>query len=210
MNKIMFASDASSERATSIEDYQNACTDFILDISKDYKDWVERYQLPVEETNSRNGSIDSIVEKTNNWIVRYGNTIKKVDVIMNDGVSKMAENTASYPFQFNVSSNGEKRYLVQLGGLVRLKITAIPGEGKSVRIGMFNKDSLFQVSSNAEIKFNVSKESLKSSDILDDYVTLNASKYVKGDIVSITMIVEELTGDYVSERRGYTTIILIQ
>ena len=75
---------------------------------------------------------------------------------------------------------------------------------------MFDKESLFQISSNTEVRFNISQESLKSLDILDDYVTLNASKFVKGDLVSITIIVEELTGEYVSERRGYTTIILIQ
>jgi len=206
----MFASDAGSERATSIEDYQNACINFILDIGTDYKDWVERYSLTDEETSLRKGSIDSIVETTNNWILRYGITIKKVDIIMNDGVNKMAENTAGYPFSFEVSANGAKRYLVHVAGLVRLKITAIPEEGRTVRIGMFNKESLFQISSNAEVHFNVSQESLKSSDILDDYVTLDASKYAKGDIVSITIIVEELTDDYVSERRGYTTIILVQ
>jgi len=206
----MFASDAGSERATSIEDYQNACINFILDIGTDYKDWVERYSLTDEETSLRKGSIDSIVETTNNWILRYGITIKKVDIIMNDGVNKMAENTAGYPFSFEVSANGTKRYLVHVAGLVRLKITAIPKEGRTVRIGMFNKESLFQISSNAEVHFNVSQESLKSSDILDDYVTLDASKYAKGDIVSITIIVEELTDDYVSERRGYTTIILVQ
>ncbi|MDQ5868948.1 MAG: hypothetical protein M3530_04380 [Thermoproteota archaeon] len=206
----MFASDAGSERATSIEDYQNACINFILDIGTDYKDWVERYSLTDEETSLRKGSIDSIVETTNNWILRYGITIKKVDIIMNDGVNKMAENTAGYPFSFEVSANGAKRYFVHVAGLVRLKITAIPEEGRTVRIGMFNKESLFQISSNAEVHFNVSQESLKSSDILDDYITLDASKYAKGDIVSITIIVEELTDDYVSERRGYTTIILVQ
>ena len=33
----MFATDSSSERATSIEDYQNTCMDFIIDIRKDYR-----------------------------------------------------------------------------------------------------------------------------------------------------------------------------
>ena len=37
----MFASDADSERATSIEDYQNTCSNFIIDLSKDYKDWID-------------------------------------------------------------------------------------------------------------------------------------------------------------------------
>jgi hypothetical protein len=206
----MFASDTASERATSIEDYQNACTNFIIDISTDYKNWVERYGLTNEETALRKGTIDSIVETTNSWILKYGNTIKKVDIIMNDGVTKMAENTAGYPFSFEVSANGLKRYLAHTAELIRLKITAIPHEGKTVRIGMFDKESLFQISSNTEVHFNVSQESLKSSDILDDYVTLDASKYARGDIVSITIIVEELSDEYVSERRGYTSIVLVR
>ena len=105
----MFATDSSSERATSIEDYQNTCTEFIIDISRDYKDWVDRYQLGEEETNKRKDSIDNVVAKTNNWIRNFCNTIKKVDVVMNDGISKMAEYTAGYPFELNVSVNSEKR-----------------------------------------------------------------------------------------------------
>src|SRR6476619_6842273 len=206
----MFASDTGSDRATSIEDYQNTCAEFITDISKDYEDWVDRYQLPEAENKSRKTSIDNIVKTTNDWIFRYADTIKKVDIIMNDGVSKMAENTAGYPFKFEVSANGLKRYVVHVAELVRLKITAIPDEGKTVRIGMFDKENLFQISSNKQVHFNVSQESLKSSDILDDYVTLDASKFAKGDLVSITIIGEELTGEYVSERRGYTSIVLIQ
>ena len=49
----MFASDRDSERATSIEDYQNTCTEFIQDISKDYLDWVERYQIPKDERDQK-------------------------------------------------------------------------------------------------------------------------------------------------------------
>ena len=49
----MFAVDGGSERATSIEDYQNTCSEFITDISKDYKDWVDRYQLIEEESKYR-------------------------------------------------------------------------------------------------------------------------------------------------------------
>ena len=69
----MFATDSSSERATSIEDYQNTCTEFIIDISRDYKDWVDRYQLGEEETNKRKDSIDNVVAKTNNWIRNFLN-----------------------------------------------------------------------------------------------------------------------------------------
>ena len=49
----MFATDSSSERATSIEDYQNTCMEFIIDISRDYKDWVDRYELSNDEITKR-------------------------------------------------------------------------------------------------------------------------------------------------------------
>jgi hypothetical protein len=101
----MFATDSSSERATSIEDYQNTCSEFITDISRDYMDWIERYQLGEQETARRKETINRIVKTTNDWIVKYGTTIKKVDIVMNDGVNKMAENTAGYPFQFDVLVN---------------------------------------------------------------------------------------------------------
>ena len=101
----MFATDSSSERATSIEDYQYTCTEFITDISRDYKDWVDRYQLSNEESTKRKESIDNVVTTTNNWIRNFCNTIKKVDIVMNDGINKMAESTAGYPFHFEVSIN---------------------------------------------------------------------------------------------------------
>ncbi len=64
----MFASDIDSERATSIEDYQNTCTDFISDLSKDYKEWIDRYKLSPNEENTRKTRIDEIVKKTNEFI----------------------------------------------------------------------------------------------------------------------------------------------
>jgi uncharacterized protein YeeX (DUF496 family) len=67
----MFATDSSSERATSIEDYQNTCMEFIIDISRDYKDWVERYQLSNNEIIKRKKSIDSVVKTSNEWIQNY-------------------------------------------------------------------------------------------------------------------------------------------
>ncbi|MGV8107190.1 MAG: hypothetical protein ACP5OH_05410, partial [Nitrososphaerota archaeon] len=70
----MFATDSSSERATSIEDYQHTCTEFITDISRDYKDWVDRYQLSNEESSKRKESIDNVVTTTNNWIRNFCNT----------------------------------------------------------------------------------------------------------------------------------------
>jgi hypothetical protein len=53
----MITPDNGSRNAGSVEDYQNTCAEFIVDISKDYKDWVDRYQLSEEETQSRKATI---------------------------------------------------------------------------------------------------------------------------------------------------------
>lgn len=205
----MFATDSSSERATSIEDYQNTCTEFIIDISRDYKEWVDRYQLSEEETNNRKESIDNIVATTNNWIRNFGNTIKKVDVVMNDGINKMAESTAGYPFQFNISVDSQKRYAKHKQGKIGLRVKAVPRAGRTIRLGKYSKNELFLISSSSPVFPSVSEESLKAVDILDDYMMLDASTCDKGSIISITMIAEEVRDEYVSESRGYSTIILI-
>jgi uncharacterized protein YeeX (DUF496 family) len=205
----MFATDSSSERATSIEDYQHTCTEFITDISRDYKDWVDRYQLSNEESSKRKESIDNVVTTTNNWIRNFCNTIKKVDIVMNDGINKMAETTAGYPFHFEVSVNSVKRYIKHNQGTVALRVNAIPHEGRMVRLGKYSKNELFLISSSSPISPTVSEESLNTVDILDDYITLDASSCEKGSIASITIIVEEVKDDYVSESRGYSTVIMI-
>ena len=205
----MFATDSSSERATSIEDYQYTCTEFITDISRDYKDWVDRYQLSNEEYSKRKESIDNVVTTTNNWIRNFCNTIKKVDIVMNDGINKMAENTAGYPFHFEVSVNSVKRYAKHNQGTIALRVKAIPQEGRMVRLGKYSKNELFLISSSSPISLTVSEESMNTVDILDDYITLDASSCEKGSIVSITIIVEEVKDDYVSESRGYSTVIMI-
>jgi hypothetical protein len=205
----MFATDSSSERATSIEDYQYTCTEFITDISRDYKDWVDRYQLSNEESSKRKESIDNVVTTTNEWIRNFCNTIKKVDIVMNDGINKMAENTAGYPFHFEVSVNSVKRYSKHSEGTIALRVKAIPQEGRTVRLGKYSKNELFLITSSSPISSTVSEESMNTVDILDDFITLDASSCEKGSIVSITIIVEEVKDDYVSESRGYSTVIMI-
>jgi hypothetical protein len=205
----MFAADSGSERATSIEDYQNTCTEFITDISKDYMDWVDRYQLGEQETSRRKAIIKEIVRTTNAWIVKFGTTIKKVDIVMNDGVNKMAENTAGYPFSFDVIVNRMTRYVSHPIGEVRVNIKATPRPSRLARIGSYHKDQLLLINSSSPVNFSVSKESLKGSDILDDYVIIDAKACRKQDLISMTTVVEELEGDNVTESRGYSTIILM-
>lgn len=205
----MFATDTGSERATSIEDYQNTCTEFITDISRDYMDWVDRYQLGDQEIARRKSVISSIVKTTNDWIARYGTTIKKVDIVMNDGVNKMAENTAGYPFKFDVVVNRLSRYTTHPVGEVRVNVKATPRPSRLARIGNYQKDQLLLISSSSPVNFTVSKESLRGADILDDYIIIETKGCKRHDLISITAVVEEVEGDYVTESRGYSTIILL-
>jgi hypothetical protein len=205
----MFASDSGSERATSIEDYQNTCTEFITDISHDYMDWIERYRLGEDETGRRRATINHIVRTTNDWIVKYGTTIKKVDIVMNDGVNKMAENTAGYPFQFDVLVNKMRRFTIHPIGEVRVNIKATPRSGRLARIGNYQKGQLLLINTSSPVKFSISKESMKAADVLDDYIIIDANNCHSHDLISLTPVVEEIEREYVTESRGYTTIILL-
>jgi hypothetical protein len=205
----MFAADGGSERATSIEDYQNTCTEFIVDISKDYKEWVDRYQLSEWENESRKASIDSIVQTTNEWIFKYADTIKKVDIIMNDGINKMAESTAGYPFRFRVLVNNMSRYTTNPIGEVQLNVIVNPRDGRLARIGNYGKDQLFLINSSSQVNFRISSESLRGVDILSDYVVIDAKNCLKYDVISITILAEEVNENSVVESRGFTTLILL-
>jgi hypothetical protein len=206
---MMFAADTGSERATSIEDYQNTCTEFIMDISRDYMDWVDRYQLGEQETAKRKSAISDIVKTTNDWITRYGTSIKKVDIAMNDGVNKMAESTAGYPFSYDIIVNRMSRYTAHPVGEIRMNIRATPRPGRLARIGNYQKDQLLLVNSSTPVTFSLSKESMKGADILDDYIIVDARNCKRNDLISVTAVAEEVEGDYVTESRGYSTIILL-
>ncbi len=204
----MFASDRDSERATSIEDYQNTCTEFIQDISKDYRDWVERYQLPKDERDQRNKEIEDIVTKTNDWIFKFGNTIKKIDIIMNDGINKMAETTAGYPFQIDVSSSNQKRYIIHEKKSIKLNLRSFPRQQRQVRVCNYDKDNIFLLSSSSKTDVKYSKTSFDSSDLLDEFIVINPNQFDNEEVISITIKVEELENEVVKESRGYTTLLI--
>ena len=149
------------------------------------------------------------MQTTNEWIYKYSDTIKKIDIVMNDGINKMAENTAGYPFNFLVSVNNMRRYTMESVGQVKLNVKATPREGRLARIGNYQKDQLLLISSSSPVNFNFSHESLKGADILDDYLVIDASQCQRNDLISVTVVVEEMDQDYASERRGYSTLILL-
>jgi hypothetical protein len=185
------------------------CSDFISDISRDYKDWVDRYQLSTPETVKRKEGIDLVARTTSNWIFKYGLNIKKVDIIMNDGINKMAEYTAGYPFDYEIFVGSAKRFVKQPLRKIALTVSALPRQGRMVRIGNYQKGQVFLLSSEKEVNYSASKESFVGGDILKDMVVLETTECKSGDLVSITIVVEEIQDSYVTEKRGYTTLILL-
>jgi hypothetical protein len=192
-----------------INNYQNTCSEFIKDLSLDYLNWVDRYNLTQEEMKMRKQKINDTVIKSSHIIDKFGDTIKKIDIIMNDGISKMAEYTAGYPFQFSILVNNLTRYTYNPGGKIRLNIKAIPNYGKGVRIGSYDKSNLILLNSSSSVNYSFNKSSLESADILDDYIIIDAKNCLNNDIISVTVIVEEIKDNIVFEKRGFSTLILV-
>lgn len=193
-----------------IKNYQNTCSEFLKDLSSDYLAWIDRYNLKTEETKRRKEKINETVLKSSNIIFNYGDTIKKIDIIMNDGINKMAEHTAGYPFDYSIIVNNMERYTYDSIGDLRLNIKAIPNYGNRVRLGNYDKDNFLLINSSSNVTYQVNKMSLEAVDILDDYIIIDAKNCVRNDIISITVIVEEVKDEFVSEKRGLSTLILIK
>jgi hypothetical protein len=192
-----------------VKNYQYTCSEFIKDLSLDYLNWVDRYNLPPEESKIRKLKINNIVIKSSHIIYKFGDTIKKIDIIMNDGISKMAEYTAGYPFQFSILVNNLTSYTYSPRGEIRLNIKAIPNFGKEVRIGSYDKENLMLLNSSSPVTYSFNKSSLESADILDDYIIIDAKNCLKNEILSATVIVEEIKDNIVFEKRGFSTLILV-
>ena len=201
--------DEDSERASSVEDYKVTCIQFIKDISNDYLAWVDYYKLPPEEDILRRAKIHAIVERTNDWIAKVATTIKAVDVVMNDGIQKMAEITAGYPFQIGVFVNNMAGYTLAKPDIIDINIKAVGREGCKVRLGWHQKEKRFLVSSTAHVSIDESSMPDQDFDMLDLHLKMNAQKCQPRDVISFTVVIIETKEGNEQERRGLTTIIHI-
>jgi len=196
------------EERESVDEYKITCIEFIRDISNDYKDWVYRYRLDKEEEGWRLRMIDNVVKVTSSWISLYGDTIKKIDIIKDDGITKMAEFTAGYPFELNVYITDNVRYVeYSKDSEISLDVKASTGEGRSVGITYYDKRymQLLNILSSSPVNL-ISYDSEKANSI-DAKVRLDISNCVVSDIISVTVIVGEYMLEDEIDRRGFTTLI---
>ena len=201
--------DENSERAPNVDSYRITCIDFIKDISRDYLAWVDRYNLPEDEDKKRRTEIASIIERTNEWIAKVPQTFKAVDVVMNDGIQKMAESTAGKPFQIGVFVNKKSGYTVANPGIINVNIKATGREGRKAKLGFHNKEERFRFETNGEAFFDKINIPEDESDLLDINLKLNAEKCVQRDVISFTVVVSEIQDGTESDRRGVSTVIHI-
>jgi len=206
----VFANDFGSERATSIDDYKITCIQFIDDLSDDYEAWVDRYRLPEEERKFRKNAIQEVVKTTNEWIGKFGNSVRKIDVIKDDGINKMAEFTAGYPFEFIINVEGQSRYVHHEQGQIKLNIKAKARENRQVKISRYSREQFVQILSSANVSVDENLVNFAPKEVLDDFVILDASACKPSDIISITITVEEVSDNVQVEKRGLSTIFRIK
>lgn len=202
-------SDDSSERANSVDDYKVTCIRFIEDISHDYLAWVDYYKLPPDEDKKRRDRIAAVIERTNEWIAKVSQTIKGVDVAMNDGIQKMAESTAGQPFQIGVFVNKQSGYTQSKPGIIDINVKASGRNGKKTRIIEHYKGQLFRIESTAKVFIDETTLPQGDFDLMDVHLSLDATQAQQRDLISFTVTVAEMADGYESDKRGVSTIIHI-
>ena len=201
--------DEASERANSVDDYKVTCIAFIEDISKDYLAWVDRYQLQPDEDKKRRDRIAAVITKSNEWIAKVSQTIKGVDVAMNDGIQKMAESTAGQPFQLGVFVNKQSGYTSSKPGIIEFNVKAVGRNGRKTKIIEHYKGQQFRVESTAKVFIDETRIPQGEYDLMDVTMYLDATAAKQRDLISFTITVAELENGYEAEKRGVSTIIHI-
>ena len=212
-NDEMDPDEGGAERTSNVTDYKRTCIDFIEDISGSYFEWIDYYsknkQIDENEDKKRRTEISAIVEKTNTWLAKVPMTIKAVDVVMNDGIQKMAESTAGKPFQIGVFINKISEYTMAKPGIIDIHVKASGRDGRNVKLGSHAQDERFRIESTGKVFFDEENIPENEFDTMDIHLKLNASKCVQRDVITITVIVSEMKDGNEYDRRGLSTIIHI-
>ena len=201
--------DDGSERTDNVNDYKITCIDFIKDISHDYEAWVDYYNLPEDEDKRRRAGIRATIERTNEWIAKVAQTIKAVDVVMNDGIQKMAESTAGKPFEIGVFVNGKSSYTLAKAGIIDVNVKSSGRKGRKTKLGFHFKYDRFRIESTCGAFIDDADLPSGEFDLMDIHLKLHAEKAQQRDVISFTVTVSEMEDDLEFDRRGISTIIHI-
>ena len=199
--------DDASLRTNNVNDYKVTCIDFIKDIANDYFAWVDYYKLAEEEDKRRRAGINTTIKRTNEWIAKVAQTITAVDVVMNDGIQKMAESTAGKPFQIGVFVNGTSSYTMTKPGIIDVNVKAAGREGRKTKIGFHFKNDRFRIESTCDAYLDEANLPDQEFELMDINLKLHLENAKQRDVISFTVTVSEIENDVELDRRGLTTIV---
>ena len=202
-----------SERTDNVTDYKRTCIDFIEDISGSYLEWIDFYsnrnEIDKNEDKKRRNEISAIIEKTNTWLAKVPTSIKAVDVVMNDGIQKMAEATAGKPFQIGVFVNQKSEYTMAKPGIIDVHVKSIGRDGRKTKLGFHHQSQRFRIESTGKAFFDETALPENEFDSLDMHLKLDASQCTQRDVISFTVIISEMKGGVEYDRRGLSTVVHI-
>ena len=199
--------DDASERTDDVNEYRRTCMDFIEDISHDYEAWVDYYKLPEEEDKRRRSGIRATIPRTNEWIAKVAQSIKAVDVVMNDGIQKMAESTAGKPLEIGVFVNNKASYTESKPGIIDINVKGHGRDGRKMKLGFHFKDDRFRIESTCGAYLDEENLPTDTFEMMDIHLKLHAENAKTRDVISFTITVGEYDGDTEIDRRGITTIV---
>jgi len=202
-----------SERTNNVTDYKRTCIDFIEDISGSYLEWIDFYskgnEIDKNEDKKRRNEISAIIEKTNTWLAKVPTSIKAVDVVMNDGIQKMAEATAGKIIEIGVFINQKSEYTMAKPGIIDVHVKAVGRAGRKTKLGFHHQNDRFRIESTGKVFFDETNIPEQEFDTLDMHLKLDASKCVQRDVISFTVIINEMKDGNEYDRRGLSTIVHI-
>ena len=202
-----------SERTDNVTDYKRTCIDFIEDISGSYLEWVDFYsnrnEIDKDEDKKRRNEIAAIIEKTNTWLAKVPTSIKAVDVVMNDGIQKMAEATAGKPFQIGVFVNKKSEYTMAKPGIIDVHVKSVGRDGRKTKLGFHHQSQRFRIETTGKVFFDETNIPENEFDVLDIHLKLDASQCKQRDVVSFTVIISEMKDGVEFDRRGLSTVVHI-
>jgi hypothetical protein len=199
--------DDASLRTDNVDDYRRTCIDFIEDISHDYEAWVDYYKLPEDEDKRRRAGIYATITRTNEWIAKVAQSIKAIDVVMNDGIQKMAEATAGKPLQIGVFVNHKSGYTETSPGVIDVTVKGTARDGRKIKLGFHFKDDRFRIESTCGAYFAEENLPTQEFENLDIHLKLYAKNAKPRDVISFTVTLSEIQNDVEFDRRGLTTIV---
>lgn len=199
--------DDESERTDNVNDYQRTCIDFIEDISHDYEAWVDYYKLPKDEDDRRRSGIRATIARTNEWIAKVAQSIKAVDVVMNDGIQKMAESTAGKPLEIGVFVNHKSGYTETRPDVIDVNVKGHGRKGRKMRLGFHFKDDRFRIESTCKAYFDESDLPTQEFETMDIHLKLHAENAKPRDVISFTVTICETENDVEYDKRGVSTIV---